>query len=180
MFDNGDPAYLSLFLVLLIMDVIIYGFQAAVNSVDEKYMERKLSEDKAKKNVVIMKYIGDSSRVNQLTSTIVTLIHVIFGSVFLTWLSKKEMIWIAILFIYIIICFGIMLPRKLAERSPERWIALFAGLFHGLDIMFTPFLALIDGTIKIIMYAFGARDEKDLRDVYEREIIDMVNEGHEQ
>lgn len=207
MFENGDPAYFILFFVLLLMDVLVYGFQSAINFIDERELERKATEEKDKKAVVILKYIDNPAKVNQLTSVMVALVHVVMGASFLIWLLKKGMltaqlfsrieflsanilgfsllhilvtIIVVILFIYIILSFGIMLPRKLASRKPEKWACRCVWLIQLADMVFAPLLACGEFTVKRILLLFGGRDEESAGDVIEREIIDMVNEGHEQ
>ncbi len=207
MLENGDPAYFVLFFILLLMDVLVYGFQAAVNSVDEKELEKKSLEVKGKRAFIVKKYVDNSARVNHFASVVVTLIHIIMGASFLVWLFEKgrlsEQLFpeveflsvhvlgvsllhilvsvvITILFIYIIVCFGIMLPRKLAERSPESWALKLAGIMRFIEILFTPILAITKITTEKILILLGLNDEEDAGDIFEREIIDMVNEGHEQ
>ncbi len=207
MFENGDPAYFILFFALLFMDVLVYGFQSAVNSVDEKFLEKKISEEKSKKKAIILDYVNNSAKVNQLTSILVTLVHVVMGSSLLVGLYRRGLftskvfseikflnanifgvsllhilvlVVITITFIYVITCFGIMLPRKLAEHSPEKWICRGVGLFHFMDIIFKPLSALVKITAEGILRLFGKNDKEAAEDIFEREIIDMVNEGHEQ
>ena len=68
MFENGEPAYYIVFLLLLFVDMVLYGFQSAVNSVDEKELERKAFEDKDSLAIHIERYEDNPTKVNQLTS----------------------------------------------------------------------------------------------------------------
>ena len=207
MFENGEPAYFIIFLVLLLIDVLIYGFQSAVNSVDEKELERKAFEEKDSKAILIERYEDNPTKINHLTSIVATLMHVIWGAslykilfeegllivrpfsdikIFSTDILGASLLHILVsvvvvlLIIFIITAFGIILPRKLASRKPEKWAYGCVWFVRFVDLIFTPLLALIDLFTSGIMMLFGGRDEKNHEDVFEQEIIDMVNEGHEQ
>ena len=195
-----------LFFILLIFDIFIYGFQTALDSIDEKELERRI-EEKDRKAAVIAAYVDNPTKVSQLCGLAATLAHIIMGTGVLTFLLGRgaEMIqvflegnawgtavWrtsllhmlmsvvVTLLFVYVINTIGIILPRKLAERKPERWAFRCVDLVRLAEILFTPILLLTDVTTQGILMLFGVRDEKDNSDEIEQDIIDMVKEGHEQ
>lgn len=196
-----------LFLFLLILDIFIYGFRAALSSIDDKELERRVDEEKDRKAALIAAYVDNPIHASRLGLFTATLIHVIMGTGFLTLLLgkcteimepvlkgeiwKKEYlgtnllhillsITVTLVFVYMVNTLGIILPRKLAERKPERWAYRCVRLVYFSEILFSPILFLTDFTTKGIMMLFGIRNEEDNSDVIEQEIIDMVNEGHEQ
>ena len=196
-----------LFFILLIFDIFIYGFQAALSSVDEKELERRAEEEKDRKAAFIAAYVDNPSKLNQLCGMIATLVHIIMGTVFLTLLLARGMdvvqsvlqgeIWttnvfgvsllhilvsvvVTMLFVYVLNTIGIILPRKLAERKPEKWAYRCINFIRFMEVLFAPVLALTNVTTRGILMIFGVRDEEESSDVIEQEIIDMVNEGHEQ
>ena len=71
MFENGGPAYYIIFFALLLVDVLMYGFQSAVHSVDEKELERKAFEEKDPLAIHIERYEDNPTKVNQLTSLVI-------------------------------------------------------------------------------------------------------------
>ena len=207
MFENGDPAFYFIFFLLLLVDVLIYGFQSAVSSVDEKELERRAFEEKDPLAIRIEHYEDHPTKVNHLTSMVATLNHVIIGASMYRVLRERGLllvepfsdikflntqiggisllhILVSILVVLLIICvitvFGIMLPRKLANRKPEKWAYGCVHFIRVTDIIFTPLLTVADLFTQGVMMLFGGRDEKNHEDVFEQEIIDMVNEGHEQ
>lgn len=207
MFENGEPAYYVIFLILLLIDAMMYGFQSAVNSVDEKELERKAFEEKDPLAIRIEHYEDNPTKVNQLTSIVASLIHVIVGASLYKVLFERGClvvqpfsnvkflntdilgvsllhILVSVVVVLIIICvitaFGITLPRKLANRKPEKWAYGCVRFVRAADIIFTPLLVMLDVFTQGIMMLFGGRDEKNHEEVFEQEIIDMVNEGHEQ
>lgn len=199
--------FFVLFFILLVFDIFIYGFQAALSFIDEKELERRAEEDKDRKAAVIAAYVDNPSKLNQLCGLVATLVHIIMGTGFLTVLLVKGTssvqpflqaeIWttrlfgvsllhiivsvvVTIVFVYVINTVGIILPRKLAERKPERWAYRCVNFVRVAEVLFTPILILTNVTTRGLMMLFGVRDEEDSSDVIEQEIIDMVNEGHEQ
>lgn len=207
MFENGDPAYYIVFIVFLFVDMLMYGFQAAVSAIDEKELEKKAFVDKNPQAVQVERYEDNQSRVNQLTSIVATLVHVIVGASLYRVLAKEALtlaepfsgvkflgtdilgvsllhILVSVLVVLLMICvittFGITLPRKLANRKPEKWAYACVCFVRVMDVVFTPLLALVDLFTNGVMMLIGGRDEKNHEDVLEQEIIDMVNEGHEQ
>lgn len=151
--------------------------------------------------------MDNPSKLNQLCGLVATLVHIIMGTGFLTVLLVKGTssvqpflqaeIWttrlfgvsllhiivsvvVTIVFVYVINTVGIILPRKLAERKPERWAYRCVNFVRVAEVLFTPILILTNVTTRGLMMLFGVRDEEDSSDVIEQEIIDMVNEGHEQ
>lgn len=213
--DYAGTAQVILFFILLIVDILIYGFQAALSVVDEREIERRQEEEQDRKAARINYYADARDRVDQLTSTAATLVHAIMGAVLFVpaihkcvdliggtlkpngvladWLLKTvyrsgsevsvlhiiSAIVVALLFIYLVTSFGIMLPRRLAVRKPQKWTYRCVGFIHILDKIFTPLMALPNWTVKGMMFIFGGRGEEALT-VLEQEIMDMVHEGNEQ
>ena len=207
MFENGEPAYYIIFFLLLFVDIVLYGFQSAVNSVDEKELERKAFEEKDPLAIHIERYEDNPAKVNQLISFVATLNHLIIGASMYKVLMEQGLliaepfsdikflnadlggvcllhilvsVVVILLLVFVIASFGIILPRKLANRKPEKWAYGNIRFVRVLDIIFTPLLTVINLLVKGMVFLFGGRDEKNHEDVFEQEIIDMVNEGHEQ
>ncbi len=213
--DYAGPAHIILFFVILFVDVLIYGFQAALSVVDEREMERR-QEEPDKKTALINHYADARERVDQLTGTMATLMHAIMGAVlFVPYIQKavhliesslgdtfvNGTLWkvtlfsevsvqisilhivsaivVGLILIYLVTSFGILLPRRLALRNPEKWAYRCVRYVHVLDIVFTPLLTLTNWTVKGVMMLFGGRGEESST-ILEQEIMDMVHEGNEQ
>ncbi len=215
--DYAGTAQVILFLGLLIVDILVYGFQAALSVVDEREMERRQDEEQDRKAALINHYADARGRVDQLTSTVATLVHAIMGAVlfgtvthqcadffkgilkskgFLAdWLLKTvyisgsevevsvlhiiSAIVVVLIFIYLVTSFGIMLPRRLAVRKPQKWAYRCVDFIRILDRIVTPLMTLPNWTVKGMLFLFGGRGEEALT-VLEQEIMDMVHEGNEQ
>ena len=90
------------------------------------------------------------------------------------------MVAVAIVLLLIIISFGIIIPKRLAAKEPEKWgyhmlpVVLFAA---G---VFLPLTRLITLVSALVLRLFGVDIADDDDNVTEEDIMSMVNEGHEQ
>lgn len=85
-----------------------------------------------------------------------------------------------LLMLYIIVTFGISIPRKIAARNPEKWLSVtIAPIYYYVRIV-TPLALLISVTAKGVLRIFGIHVSGNESDVTEEDILSMVNVGHEQ
>jgi putative hemolysin len=87
---------------------------------------------------------------------------------------------VTILLLYIIMTFGVLIPKKVAARHPDKWIFCLIHPFYSYVRIISPFTGLIHITAKAFLHLFGITDADDEEDVTEEEILSMVNVGHEQ
>lgn len=204
--DDDGPTASIIFAVLLLIDIFFYGFGAAVNSLNQKEVERRAEEEKDRKSVRLKKIIGSPTEYVNTVQMITTLINVIIGAVHLgillrtvqgglTFLAKNKLklhmipvevivtlaaVFSTIILLYITLTVGVLLPKKIAARIPEKWAyACITPVFY-VTKFFAPFTGLVTVTVKGILKLFGAGADTGEIDVTEEEIINMVNEGHEQ
>ena len=67
--DSGPTATLFLFIVILLIDIVIYGFAGAIENLREEDLEKDIEDNKqskrdsaAQKSVTILKYLENNSR----------------------------------------------------------------------------------------------------------------------
>ena len=204
--DDGPTASIIFFLVLLLIDVFFYGFGAAISSLNEAEVERRAEEEKDKKSVRLRKIIGNPTEYVNTVQLITTLVNFIMGATYLGMLrravsegletltvkqlklnlfSTEVIIGVAavvstLLLLYITLTLGVLLPKKIAARNPERWAYACIGPVNFFTRILSPFTGLVTVTAKGILKLFGISTKSDEADVTEEEIINMVNEGHEQ
>lgn len=204
--DDGPTASIIFFAVLLLIDIFFYGFGAAVNSLNQKEVERRAEEEKDRKSVRLKKIIGSPTEYVNTVQMITTLINVIIGAVHLgillrtlqgglTFLAEDKLklhmipvevivalaaVFSTVILLYITLTVGVLLPKKIAARIPEKWAyACITPVFY-VTKFFAPFTGLVTVTVKGILKLFGVGADTGEDDVTEEEIINMVNEGHEQ
>ena len=204
--DSGPTASIIFFIVLILIDMFFYGFGAAITSLNTKEVERKAEEEKDKKSLKLAKIIGNPAEYVNTLQLIVTLINIIMGGFYLgIWLknignslkllaetglkdlevsvevvSGVSMVVTMAVLLYILLTFGVLLPKKISARIPERWAYACVNPVYVITRIFSPFTRLISWTVTVILRIFGAHGGEDETDVTEEEIISMVNEGHEQ
>ena len=96
------------------------------------------------------------------------------------WEQILFMAAVTIVLLLIIISFGIIIPKRLAAKEPEKWgyhmlpVVLFAA---GVFLPLTKLITLVSA---LVLRLFGVDIADDDDNVTEEDIMSMVNEGHEQ
>ena len=204
--DSGPTASIIFFIVLVLIDMFFYGFGSALTSLNEKEIERKAEEEKDKKSQKLVKIIGNPARYVNTLQVVVSLINIIMGAFYVgIWrknidsslkfliennlknlkipgevISGVAMVLTMVILLYILLTFGVLLPKKIASRIPEKWAYTFVNQAFFLITVLSPLTGLISVTVNLVLRLFGAHGGDDENDVTEEEIISMVNEGHEQ
>lgn len=172
-----------------------------------KEIEKKAKEENDKKSCRLAAIAEHPARYVNMVQIIVTLINIVMGSFYLgIWLRGMRrlvavyikpdtseaaalgagvtgaltMVLAVAVLIYILLTFGVLLPKRLAARYPEKWAYLCINPVYCVMKVMAPFTWLVTTSANGILRLFGMKVEDDLADVTEEEIISMVNEGHEQ
>lgn len=202
--DDGGTSVsgIILFLVLLFIEAILTGFNKAISLMNEKEIERRAQEDKDRKSILLNSIAIRATVYINSIQMITTLIELVMGCFFLprwsamfsTWLSRLAMFrnvsdvlrgWIALIIatvclMYILLTFGILFPRKLAQRYPDAWAYKLIKPIHFVRTVLYPLTGIVAVSANAFLRLFGFRTTDEQTDVTEEEIISMVNEGHEQ
>lgn len=205
--DVGPTANMVLFIVLVLIDMFFYGFGSAITFLNLKEIVKKAEEDKDKKSLRLSRIIVNPAEYINTVQLIVTLINMVMGAFYLSiWmrhvqraitdLAEKNFggritldvtvagsvsTAVTMLFLlYVILTFGVLLPKKLAARQPEKWAYACINPVYYITVILLPLTRLVSLSVRLIMGLFGMKNDKDTGDVTEAEIISMVNEGHEQ
>lgn len=204
--DGGPTASIILFLILMVINAMIYGFGAAVQELNLKEEQRKAVENSNKKASRICRIMGGSEKYVNMVQLIITFINLFVGACYLRvilvyaehfteslagqWghiseISVHILVWVSfivvtLLLLYVILVFGMLIPKKMAKRSPEKWAYRLINPIYTLMCLFAPFTKFMSVTAGAILKLLGLHTDQDNSDVTEEEILSMVNEGHEQ
>ena len=204
--EDGPTASIIFFILLLLIDVFFYGFAAALDALNQKGIEKKAEECRDRKSVRLKKMIDNPTHFINVSQLVTTLVNVTIGAMHLGLLLKSisyglqfltegkfklpqipaDVIVVVaavistVLLMYIILTLGVLLPRKIAARIPERWAYFFVTPMFFAAKLFFPFTRFSAVTSDGILRLFGVNVSADEADVTEEEIISMINEGHEQ
>ncbi|MDE7224415.1 MAG: hemolysin family protein, partial [Acetatifactor sp.] len=205
--DDSGPTASIIFLFLVLIDMFFHGFGAAVEQLNSKEVEKKAQEDKDRRSQRLLKILEDPTRYVNSMQLVITLNNIVMGGVylgiwlrvvsdFLTRFAEQKLSGIVsvpltvitvfsvvvtmIFLLYILLTFGVLLPKKIARRLPEKWAYASINIVYVVMKLLTPFTGLVTVSANLMLRLFGVRNVGDEADVTEEEIINMVNEGHEQ
>lgn len=201
--DGGTSVFIIIvFFVLLLFEAILYGFQKAIGLMNEKEIERKAEEEKDRKSILLFGIIKRSTIYVNSIQLIITLIDLIMGYLYLPIWTGKFQGWLGqisvlksigeagthilaviiatICLLYILLTFGTLFPKKLAQRSPDAWAYTFIRFIQILRTVLYPVTGIVAKSANGMLMLLGFKHDDDQIDVTEEEIISMVNEGHEQ
>lgn len=87
---------------------------------------------------------------------------------------------VMVVLVVLIVSFGIIIPKRLASKSPEKWGYMMMPVVLAVTVIFLPLTKLISGVSCLVLKIFGLDMTADDENVTEEDIMSMVNEGHEQ
>lgn len=204
MLDASDAGSIILFVVLVAISFVFYGFGAALQNMNISEIENRWKQNGDKSSKRLLQMMENPTRYVNTVQFVVTLVQLVMGAFFLgilknwmdqllRWAIGSDMnnhtviilhmlsIFAAgFLLIYILLLFGVLIPKKYASRYPEKWAYFGVRITYYICLIFAPFTGLINHSANVILRLFGMKQQKDMADVTEEEIISMVNEGHEQ
>lgn len=172
--DDSDPtASILLVICLIIIDFLFFGFGEAMQGMNDKEAERKAEESGDKKSRRLVKML---ERPGIFVNTLQFLTVLLYFAVAVCFAGK---LWMLAVIFFVILTLGILMPKKLAARKPDRWAYALVNPVYYIMMLLWPFTWIVSITVKAILWIFGIRKEAEA-EVTEEEIISMVNEGHEQ
>lgn len=195
-----------LFFVLLFLEMLIYGFNAAFENRREQEQDETPKEPD--KKAARLQYIIDNpAKYSNAMQFGVISVNMLLGAMHLYRLNGYFgyliyrtalnsigglQIWqikslaaltgliVTICLLYIVLTFGMLIPEKAASKYPDIWIRLCITPVYYFVRVTAPFTAFVSMSAKGILQFFGIKGLDETTDVTEEEIISMINVGHEQ
>jgi putative hemolysin len=204
--DGGASCSFIIFLVLLLLEMVFYGFSSAMQNRRATDAEEGAGEEKEVTKHLCYLLDNHAKYANAMQLGVVA-INLVLGALILyradvycsdmtyrlavyhmAALQSRQVVLLAgltaiivtILLLYLIMTFGVLIPKKAAARHPDKWICRLIHPFYYYVRIVSPFTGLIHITAKGFLHLFGITDADDEEDVTEEEILSMVNVGHEQ
>lgn len=192
--DGGNPATgILIFLGLIVADFVVFGFNAAMQNLNEATVEKMAKDERTKTSELLLKYMDKTERYTHVCQLLVLMAHMLLGFLQVplwkeyfqplvehTVIAMAVDVVVFIVLILLVLVLGIYTPEKVASRKPESWAMRLVRPMHVLEICFFPIIWLTDMLSNLLARIFGVDPLSDTDDVTEEEIISMVNEGHEQ
>ena len=208
--DDGVSGSIIWFVILLLLEMLFNGFDSAFRSMKGAEIEEPDKEEsdgptaKQLKLVYLTKHQAQYSGAIQLGTVTINLL---LGALYLyrlngyvgyfvyraavynianltdwhiTLFAILTSVLVTLFVLYIIVTFGVSIPRKAASLSPERWLSFsLIPIYYYVRIVI-PLSAIISSTANGVLRLFGINVSGYKSDVTEEEILSMVNVGHEQ
>ena len=196
--DGYSPINMAILLAFVALSAVLYGFGAAIQHVNEA----KLEEEKEKGDAKAEKLLWAAGHPQRFIATVLLITSImgmaaglmiwkglaVWLGTFLkvrfsiegAWILPVCMIASVIVLLLVFIPFGIVIPKELAVKNPEKWAEKLLPLIDILMKICLPMTGLINGVSWLILKLMGLDMKKDIDNVTEEDIKSMVNEGHEQ
>ncbi len=200
-----SPVSILVLAGFIVWEAVCYGFGAAIQSVNEGRLEEAAEQgnQKAARLLAIIKEPGRLIHTTQITTHLIGMVTgavifpVLLGQLMrhmslfeggggawygdpLWWERAAAAVLAAILLLILIISFGIIIPKRLAEKEPEKWCYHMLPAVLASTVLFWPLTAVITCLSGLILKIFGLELARNDDNVTEEDIMSMVNEGHEQ
>lgn len=189
---DGPLAGCIVLLVFIVFNSILYGFGSAIQHLNESEIEKK-AEQGDKKSKILMKMLV---RPEDLVSTIqfvATLMSILIG-IFLirdvtflltsnlenTLLAFGLLILVSIVTMILLISLGIIAPKKICAHDADKKAYQLLPFVRFFIFLFLPLSKAASVISNLVVRCFGIDPHRLTDDVTEDEIIDLVDEAHEQ
>lgn len=97
-----------------------------------------------------------------------------------SWISPISTVVITIILSYFSLVFGELVPKRVAQKNPEKWSFLAAGVVRGFGVIATPFVKFLTFSTNTTLKILGIDPEDNDKEVTEEEIrmlVDVANES---
>ena len=187
-----DDGRLMILICLMVFNMMIYGFGAAIHYLKRDEVERKANEDETDTaSVKILKIMEDQVSYIYAIYLFGILVNLWIGRFFLPDLEKLFVSNLAVngmvatllsyfLLVWFLLAFCVILPRKLCASHARRAAYALVYPVNLLLILLKPLTVWMTGSAKVLLLLLRQRDSLGEADVTEEEILSMVSEGQEQ
>lgn len=204
-----DIGIVPVFLILLIFEMMFYGFNAALQSRSNSDAED--NDNKQDKKAAKLQYMIDNpAKYSNAVQLGIAMVNMLLGAFLLVRLynyfcslvfvaagrsigwQNRQYRWlieclvaltaivVTVCMLYIVLTFGVLIPKKAASRYPDAWIRLCIVPVYLFVRIAAPFTGFISITARGILQIFGIKGLDETADVTEEEIRSMIHVGHEQ
>lgn len=199
--DGSSPLLrLGLFLVFILINAVVYGFSAAVQNINQVNIQKQANEGSnlSKKIIAVIDNPYKFINTIQVISTLIAMLAGIFElNVVVRFLRNSSkglvgkltdsMVFGAVVYlmgalfiIFALLSAGVLVPKKMGAKKPEKWAFSLVNIVYALMVVFTPVTFMISFVTNIILRIFGVDPYEEDDNVTEEDIVSVVNEGHEQ
>lgn len=199
--QDNPVAGCIIFIIFIICNSIFYGFGSAIQHINESEVEKKAAEGD-KKSTILLKMLSKPMDLINTIQVIATLLSILIGFSLIrsftgyfdgilrdTVLAEKigmpvlsGLILILVIFInlLLLLSLGILVPKKVCAHYAQASAYHLLPVVRAVIVLLFPVSRLVAGISNVIVRAFGIDPHHPCDDVTEDEIIELVDEAHEQ
>ena len=189
--------FLSLLVViiLILINAFFSGTEMAVITLNDAKI-RKMAEDGHRRAKLVLKFIDSPSNFLATIQVGVTFAGFLSSAFAASSFADKIALWIdpdmqykwlptvctigiTVILSYFSLVFGELVPKRIAQKYPEKWAFLSAGLVRFFGILAKPFVAFLTVSTNGILRLFRINPDEIDKEVTEEEIRMMVDVGSE-
>lgn len=198
--EDGHPAIrIVVFVILLAIDALFSGSEAALGGLNESRLEKKAGEGSRKAQRILKLVnapVGFLNAIELVVTSVAMIVGAYVGTSFyaLARLAGSNGLFkthphlgyavlsvaVTLVLIYLVLVIGIVVPKRVASRHSERWAFATINMVSAVMTLVWPFTKLITLSSNVVVRLFGIDPKASEDSVTEEEIIMMVSEGHEQ
>ena len=162
-------------LIFVFMDAVLFAFGSAIQSINVTEFEKEMEGGDVKAGRVLRIYNRPEKFVNTI-QTLEMAFAIAIGCVIIRNFSK---IWMAVLVAIIsamaMVSIGMVVPKRLAIKNPQKTAKKYIGLVRIVMGVFTPFTLIIRVISFVILRIFGIDPNKKEENVTEEDIMTHRN-----
>ena len=191
--DSQLPGALC-FILFLLMGTVFFGFGAAIQNINTAELERKMEEGDQKAGRILRIVNRPTPFVNSI-QIMILLIGFFVGGILVpgharalaarfsslgAFAGPVSVFLAALAAAVIMTAVGIVFPKRLAQRKPEKWAYACLGPVRFFMTLLLPVRMPVKLLSRLLMRLCGIDPDKKEENVTEEDIMSMVNEGHVQ
>ncbi len=179
--DGCSPIWIILAVaILFVLTVIVYLYSSAVQSINENELE-EIKEKNEKTYQKVDKIINDPARFINTVQEVSVLITLITGICIGFRIDKVLLrIGMAVLWVIILLVFGIIIPKKLGSRHSKGISLKLTNITYMMTVALMPVTFCVSKIADMILKISGIDPNEPEENVTEEDIISVINEGHVQ
>ncbi len=179
--DGCSPIWIILAVaILFVLTVIVYLYSSAVQSINENELE-EIKEKNEKTYQKVDKIINDPARFINTVQEVSVLITLITGICIGFRIDKVLLrIGMAVLWVIILLVFGIIIPKKLGSRHSKGISLKLTNITYMMTVVLMPVTFCVSEIADMILKISGIDPNEPEENVTEEDIISVINEGHVQ
>ena len=198
--DNPVAGWM-LFLLFIVINSIFYGFGSAIQNLNENEIEDKAEQGDKKSKLLLhimnapgsliqtvqfyhmlLSFLVGYVQLKSLMKTVSVSLSATAAGVFFTENPGKIILCILVLFVDLILLatFGILVPKRICSRHAAASAYRMVHMVQAGIILAWPITKLMELLTNLTVRLFGIDPNHTEDDVTEDEIIDLVDEAHEQ